>query len=59
MHDTLKKPRELLASSYAIRFPDLLSKSKSPFGEVDIDTVDPQVCSSFIYTEFLLNQVSL
>lgn len=44
MHDTLKKPRELLATSYAIRFPDLLSKSKSPFGEIDIDTVDPQVC---------------
>ncbi|KAF5385628.1 hypothetical protein D9757_005540 [Collybiopsis confluens] len=43
MHDTLKKPRELLASSYAIRFPDQLSKSKSPFGEVDIDTIDPQV----------------
>ncbi|KAJ4491485.1 cyclin-like protein [Lentinula edodes] len=43
MHDTLKKPRELLAASYAIRFPDLLSKSKSPFGEVDIDTVDPQL----------------
>ncbi|KAJ3799039.1 cyclin-like protein [Lentinula aff. detonsa] len=43
MHDTLKKPRELLAASYAIRFPDLLSKSKSPFGEVDIDTMDPQL----------------
>ncbi|KAJ3753793.1 cyclin-like protein [Lentinula raphanica] len=43
MHDTLKKPRELLAASYAIRFPDVLSKSKSPFGEVDIDTMDPQL----------------
>ncbi|RDB18047.1 CTD kinase subunit beta [Hypsizygus marmoreus] len=43
MHDTLKKPRELLAVSYAIRFPDLAAKSKHPTGEVDLDTMDPQV----------------
>jgi CTD kinase subunit beta len=44
MHDTLKKPRELLAVSYAVRFPELVAKSKNPSGEVDVDTMDPQVC---------------
>ncbi|KAJ7147048.1 cyclin-like protein [Mycena crocata] len=43
MHDTLKKPRELLAVSYAIRFPDLVAKSKHPGGEIDIDAMDPKV----------------
>lgn len=43
MHDTLKKPRELLAVSYAIRYPDLAAKSKHPGGEVDLDSMDPQV----------------
>ncbi|CAK5269903.1 unnamed protein product [Mycena citricolor] len=43
MHDTLKKPRELLAASYAIRFPDLVAKSKHPGGEIDIDSMDPAV----------------
>jgi len=43
MHDTLKKPRELLAVSYAIRYPDLAAKSKHPGGEVDVDSMDPQV----------------
>ncbi|KAJ7134719.1 cyclin-like protein [Mycena epipterygia] len=43
MHDTLKKPRELLAVSYAIRFPDLVAKSKHPGGEIDVDTMDQQV----------------
>ncbi|KXN93288.1 CTD kinase subunit beta [Leucoagaricus sp. SymC.cos] len=43
MHDTLKKPRELLAVSYAVRFPDLAAKSKHPAGEIDLDTMDPQV----------------
>lgn len=41
MHDTLKKPRELLMVSYAVRFPELAAKSKSLVGELDID---PQVC---------------
>ncbi|ESK95768.1 cyclin ctk2 [Moniliophthora roreri MCA 2997] len=40
MHDTLKKPRELLAVSYGIRYPELVGKSKSPSGEVDLDTMD-------------------
>jgi CTD kinase subunit beta len=40
MHDTLKKPRELVMVSYAVRFPELAAKSKSLVGELDID---PQV----------------
>nr|GAT60276.1 predicted protein [Mycena chlorophos] len=43
MHDTLKKPRELLAMSYAIRFPELVAKSKHPAGIVDVDSMDPAV----------------
>lgn len=43
MHDTLKKPRELLAVSYTVRFPDLAAKSKHPGGEIDLDSMDPQV----------------
>jgi CTD kinase subunit beta len=43
MQDTLKKPRELLAMSYAVRFPDLAAKSKNAGGEIDLDTMDPQV----------------
>lgn len=43
MHDTLKKPRELLAVSYGIRFPDLAAKSKHHGGDVDLDTMDPAV----------------
>ena len=42
-HDTLKKPRELLAVAYSIRYPELAAKSKNPNGEVDIDTMDPAV----------------
>jgi len=37
MHDTLKKPRDLLMVSYAVRFPELAAKSKHGGGEVDID----------------------
>jgi len=37
MHDTLKKPRELLMVSYAIRFPDLAAKVKVVGGDVDMD----------------------
>ncbi|KAH7890729.1 cyclin-like protein [Phlebopus sp. FC_14] len=39
MHDTLKKPREILMVSYAVRFPDLAAKSKTVGGEVDMDPV--------------------
>jgi CTD kinase subunit beta len=52
MHDTLKKPRELLAVSYAIRFPDLAAKSKHLGGDVDLDTMDPSVrsfCNDFSF----------
>ena len=48
MHDTLKKPRELLAVSYAVRFPEFAAKSKHPAGEVDLDTMDAQVLSCFL-----------
>ena len=43
MHDTLKKPRELLSVSYSIRFPELAAKSKHPGGEVDLDAMDGQL----------------
>ncbi|KAF8517338.1 hypothetical protein JB92DRAFT_3095429 [Gautieria morchelliformis] len=39
MHDTLKKPQDLLMVSYAIRFPDLAAKSKAIGGDV---TMDPE-----------------
>ncbi|KAG8926786.1 hypothetical protein FRC02_008681 [Tulasnella sp. 418] len=37
MHDTLKKPREILMNSYAIRFPELAAKVKVAGGEVEMD----------------------
>jgi hypothetical protein len=46
MHDTLKKPRELLAVSYTIRFPELAAKSKNANGEVDLEHMDPAVSDS-------------
>ena len=44
MHDTLKKPREIVMVSYAVRFPELAAKSKSIVGEIDMD---PQVCGDY------------
>ena len=41
MHDTLKKPKDILTASYAVRFPEKALKSKTLVREVD---VDPQVC---------------
>jgi len=49
MHDTLKKPRELLAVAYAILFPDLAAKSKHLGGDVNLDTMDPAVGSAFFH----------
>ncbi|EAU86072.2 hypothetical protein CC1G_07151 [Coprinopsis cinerea okayama7 len=46
MHDTLKKPRDLLAVAYGIRNPELAARSKHPTGEVDLDTMDPQLVES-------------
>jgi len=43
MHDTLKKPKDILTASYAVRFPEKALKSKTLVREVD---VDPQVCQS-------------
>lgn len=36
LHDTLKKPRDLLMVSYTVRFPELAAKAKHG-GEIDID----------------------
>lgn len=44
MHDTLKKPRDILMVAYAVRFPELAAKAKSMGGELEMD---PTVsCSS-------------
>ena len=45
MHDTLKKPQDLLMVSYAIRFPELAAKSKAIGGNV---TMDPEVRANLI-----------
>ncbi|KAI0031078.1 cyclin-like protein [Vararia minispora EC-137] len=37
MHDTLKKPREILMASYAVRYPELAAKPKSLSGDIDMD----------------------
>ena len=37
MHDTLKKPRDILMVSYTVRFPELAARSKAMGGEVEID----------------------
>jgi CTD kinase subunit beta len=37
MHDTLKKPRDILMVSYAVRFPEQAAKARGMGGEVDID----------------------
>ncbi|ORX33632.1 cyclin-like protein [Kockovaella imperatae] len=38
LHDTLKKPRDIILASYALRFPQLVKK-----GQVDIGAVDQNV----------------
>jgi hypothetical protein len=37
MNDTLKKPRDILMASYAVRYPELAVKPKSLSGDIDID----------------------
>ncbi|KAF8503222.1 cyclin-like protein [Hysterangium stoloniferum] len=37
MHDTLKKPQDILMVSYAVRFPDLAAKSQAVGGELVMD----------------------
>lgn len=37
LHDTLKKPRDIILASYALRFPHLVRKSSS----VDLSAIDP------------------
>ena len=41
LHDTLKKPRDIILSSYALRFPHLIKK-----GSLDPSAVDPNVLGS-------------
>lgn len=36
LHDTLKKPREIVLASYGVRFPELLG-GKATLGEGDVD----------------------
>ena len=54
MHDTLKKPREILMVSYAVRFPELAAKSKTLGGEVDMD---PMVNLSLLCQETAFNVI--
>ena len=49
MHDTLKKPRDILMVSYAVRFPELAARSKAVGGEVEMD---PAVCPLFSHRSF-------
>lgn len=37
MHDTLKKPRDILMVAYAVRFPELAAKARSMGGEIEMD----------------------
>lgn len=37
MHDTLKKPRDILMVSYSVRYPELAARSKAIGGEVEMD----------------------
>lgn len=39
MHDTLKKPRDILMVAYAVRFPELAARSRAMGGEVEMDPV--------------------
>lgn len=41
LHDTLKKPREIILASYALRFPHLVKN-----GVIDPSSVDPNVLES-------------
>jgi len=49
MHDTLKKPRDIILASYSIRFPEKANKGKGPAGGgtgvVGEGDVDPAVSS--------------
>ena len=39
LHDTLKKPRDIILASYALRYPHLVRRG----GHVDVNAVDPAV----------------
>ena len=48
MHDTLKKPRDILMVSYAVRFPELAARSKTIGGEIEMD---PAVHNLYSYQQ--------
>lgn len=56
IHDTLKKPREILMVSYAVRFPELAAKLKGMAGEVDMDPAVRTITSSSLISERLTLQ---
>jgi CTD kinase subunit beta len=37
MHDTLKKPRDILLVSYTVRFPELAARQKAMAGDIEVD----------------------
>lgn len=39
LHDTLKKPRDIILASYSLRFPHLVRRG----GHVDVTAVDPNM----------------
>lgn len=43
LHDTLKKPRDIILASYALRFPHLVRKGGAGGGHVDMTAVDTQM----------------
>ena len=51
MHDTLKKPREILMAVYAVRSPELAAKSKVA-GELDVDPNVRRLSRSRVFISF-------
>ena len=46
IHDTLKKTRDVLMASYAVRFPERAAKAKAMGGEIDIDPNVSTICTT-------------
>ena len=44
INDTLKKPRDILMVSYAVRFPELAARSKALGGEIEMDPAVRRFC---------------
>lgn len=54
MHDTLKKPRELIMTAYVIRSPELAARSKVT-GELDIDPAVSRIVYPYSYIRLTIN----